>query len=409
MTLDHQPEMNRQELLEHYERIIDITLQLNSTFDLTALLKKIVDAATELTRTEAASIMLYDATEKKLRFSTASNIKPHQLERILIPLEGSIAGWIFQHGEPRVIQSAADEPLHFQGVDREIDFVSRNLLGVPMRTHEKVIGVLQAVNKHNDLPFDDDDIMTLRTLASHASIAIENARLFQQSDFIEELVHELRQPLSALRYSTTLLQRPDLPQDKGEDIVRRMRGEIERLNEMANDFLDVARLESGREQLDVTPFDLKDLLEECAFVVESQAKEKNVSIEIEKYPVYAEADRGKVKRVILNLLTNAIKYNRPDGTINMNISSVDDASHEIDHPFVRVSVADTGFGISEEYQKNMFQKFYRVPTTANTVRGTGLGLSICKNIIEAHGGRIWLDSEEDVGSTFYFTIPGTAN
>lgn len=405
MTLGHhsQSDMNRRDLLEHYERIMEISLELNATFDLMSLLRKIVSAAKELIQTEAASIMLVDEATGQLRFTIASNIKPHEMENIVIPMDSSVAGWIVTHGEPRVINNVESEPQHFDGVDEEIHFQTRNMLGVPMRTHDKVIGVLQAVNKMQGERFNDDDIMAARTLASQAGIAIENARLFQQSDFISEMVHELRTPLLALRASTTLLQRDDLPEDKRGDIVRRMRAETDRLIEMTSDFLDVARLESGRESIKSVPFDLTDLLNECVDVVKPQADAKTVTLHPTPDIYYAEADRGKIKQVLLNLLTNAIKYNREDGDIFLEVEPISEIDHE--HPFLRISVRDTGYGISEEHQKNMFQKFYRVPALNDVARGTGLGLAICKQIVEAHGGNIYLQSQLDVGSRFMFTIP----
>lgn len=405
MTIGHHPhsDMDRRELLDHYERIIEISQELNATFDLMTLLRKIVSAAKELINGEAASIMLVDEATGKLRFAIASNIKPHEIENIVIPMEGSIAGWIVTHGEPRVINDIDSEPQHFEGVGKEIQFRTRNILGVPMRTHNKVIGVLEVVNKIDDQRFSDDDIITARTLASQAGLAIENARLFQQSDFVSEMVHELRTPLLALRASTTLLQRDDLPEEKRGDIVVRMRSETDRLIEMTSEFLDVARLESGRESLKSLRFELTDLLQECAEVVQPQAQGKNVSVHVTSDSYYAVADRGKVKQVALNLLTNAIKYNREDGEIFLEIEPTTEDEYE--HPFLRVSVRDTGYGISQEHQKNMFQKFYRVPALSDVARGTGLGLAICKHIIEAHGGHIRLKSKLDEGSNFTFTIP----
>lgn len=405
MTIGQNPhsDMDRRELLDHYERIIEISQELNATFDLMSLLRKIVSAAKELIKGEAASIILVDEATGKLRFMIASNIKPHEMENIVVPMEGSIAGWIVTHGEPRVINNIESEPQHFEGVDKEIRFRTRNILGVPMRTHNKVIGVMQVVNKLHDQRFNDDDIITARTLASQAGLAIENARLFQQSDFVSEMVHELRTPLLALRASTTLLQREDLPQEKRGDIVVRMRSETDRLIEMTSEFLDVARLESGRESLKSIEFELTDLLQECADVVKPQAQDKNVQINVTPDIYYAVADRGKIKQVTLNLLTNAIKYNREDGEIFLEIEETTEDEYE--HPFLRVSVRDTGYGISQEHQKNMFQKFYRVPALSDVARGTGLGLAICKHIIEAHGGHIRLESTLDVGSNFMFTIP----
>jgi signal transduction histidine kinase len=393
--------MDQSHLLEHYRRIIEISQQLGATYDHVSLLRKIVFAAKELLDTEAAAIILMDDSSGQLRFAMSTNIKPHLMEEIAIPLEGSIAGWIFTHGEPRVIEDSARDPDHFKGVDKQIDFRTRNLLGVPLRTHKSVIGVVQAINKIDNRRFTDDDILTLRTLASQAAMAIENARLFQQSDFISEMVHELRTPLAALKASTTLLKRPDLPEAKRSDIIDTMRSETDRLIRLTNEFLDVARLESGRVQLEVAPFSALKLLEESADVVTHQANDKQIEIMVTNRDYTIDADRGKIKAVLLNLLTNAIKYNRPQGSIMLDVDPLPDP----DHPMLQISIRDTGYGISREHQKNMFQKFYRVPTLENVERGTGLGLAICKNIVESHGGRIWLESEEGVGSIFFFTVP----
>jgi signal transduction histidine kinase len=393
--------MTPEELLAHYERIIEISQQLNSTYTQRELLQKIISAAIELTRSEAASILLIDSFTGELRFEIASNIKPHEMEDIIVPLEGSIAGWIATHGEPRVIQDVSKESGHFQGVGDAIAFQTRNLLGVPMRTHSKVIGVLEAVNKLNGEAFTEDDVNTLTTLASQAATAIENARLFQQSDFIAEMVHELRTPLAALKASTTLLLRPDLPEEQRADIIDTMQGETQRLIRLTTDFLDVARWESGRTRVEAAPFDLPKLVSECIDVVISQANEKGVTVETDGNPYTVDGDRGKLKQVLLNLLTNAIKYNREDGRISITTK----LETGIEQPFVRISVNDTGYGISSENQRHMFQKFFRVADTAGFTQGTGLGLAIAKHIVEAHGGQIGLVSEEGVGSTFYFSVP----
>ncbi len=386
---------------ERYQRIMEISQQLNSTLDLNSLLRKIISAATELCTTEAASILLIDNATGELRFEISTNMNLHQMEKIIVPMEGSIAGWIATHGEPRVINDVDLEPIHNKKVDETIEFRTRNLLGVPLRTHRKVIGVLQAVNKHNNQPFTEEDIETLTTLAGQAAIAIENARLFQQSDFIAEMVHELRQPLASLKASTVLLRRPDLPQDRHDDIIEMMQSETERLIRMTTEFLDLARLESGRARLEMDAFNLEKLIYESIEVVAPQANEKNVTIGVggERYVV--NADRGKVKQVLLNMLTNAIKYNVQSGQVHVDVRRTE----KPDPPMAQVSVADTGYGISAEHMKHMFQKFYRISDTAKSTQGTGLGLAIAKQIIEAHGGDIWVESEQGSGSTFFFTLP----
>lgn len=388
-------------LIAHYERIIEISRQLNSTFDHITLLRQITSAATELTNSEEASILLIDPSTGELRFEMTTNMNPHAMKEIVVPLEGSTAGWIATHGEPRVIEDVAQEPTHFQGVDNETGFKTRNLLGVPLRTHKEVIGVVQAVNKRNGSKFNENDINTLTTLASQAAIAIENARLFRQSDFIAEMVHELRTPLMALKASIALIQRPNLSDERRTDMFQTMQSETNRLMRLTTDFLDLAQMESGRTRLEIAPFDLPKLIVESAEVVEPQASEKGIRIIPDMQPFTVNGDRGKIKQVLLNLMTNAIKYNRPGGQIHV-YTEVDS---EGDEPMVRIAIADTGYGISKENQKQMFQKFFRIKETASQNTGTGLGLVITKHIIEAHNGRIWLESEEGEGTTFFFTLP----
>jgi len=389
-----------QRQLIRYQRLIEISQQLNSTLDHSTLLRQIVSAATELTDSNAASILLLDDASGELRFEQASNLSPSETVGISVPIEGSIAGWVVSHGEARVIQNVEDEPSFFRSVDDALAFRTTSLLAVPMRARTKVIGALEAVNKQHGELFNDDDIKTLTILAGQAAIAIENAKLFQQSDFMSEMVHELRTPLMALKTSTTLLLRPDLPQDRHDSIVETIQAETDRLIRMTNDYLDLARLESGRARLDLTPFELDRLFAECMDILQHQAAENAIHLNASANNIRVLGDRGKVKQVLLNLLSNAIKYNRPSGHVSISAYVYD---HSPD--MVEIVVKDTGYGISEENQRSMFQKFFRGSDTSNFTKGTGLGLTIAKHIIEGHGGSIWLTSELGVGSSFFLTLP----
>lgn len=392
---------NYRRLMARYERLMEISRQLNSTLDLGALLGHIVRAATELTGTEEASILLIDPATGELRFEAASNLTRAEMEAIPVPLEGSLGGWVATHGEPLLVADARSDSRWFRDVDKTIQFKTRNLLAVPMQIHNKIIGVLEAINKKDDQPWTSDDVNTLTALSSQAAIAIQNARLFQQSDFIAEMVHELRTPLAGLRASIALLLRPTLPDERRHDIMETMQQETERLTAMTNDFLDLARLESGRTRLDMRRFELERLLWECAEVVRQQASERQIAITIHECPYVVTADRDKIKQVLLNLLTNAIKYNRQGGAITCGAQMRTTGSGV---PKIVVSVQDTGHGISEEDQKRVFDKFFRIADTAGYTTGTGLGLAIARRIIEAHGCEMGLVSELGVGTTFYFTL-----
>ncbi len=386
------------QLLARYERVIEISQQLNATRDHVALLRRIISAATELLDIEAVSILLIDPSTGELRFELAANMN-ESMTSIVVPMEGSIAGWVVTHGEPRVIEDVTQEPNFFKDADTVLEFRTRNMLAVPLRTHQKVIGALEAVNKRSG-SFNGEDYKILSTLAGQAAIAIENARLFQQSDFMAEMVHELRTPLASLRTSAILLQRETLSHSQGE-IVGIMQSETERLIRLTSEFLDLARLESGRMRLEIEPFEIDRLLLECIHVVQAQAGDRSVTLETALQPLSVNGDRGKIKQVILNLLTNAIKYNRENGRIEVSCR----LTERHDEPAVEVAVADSGNGISRDDQRQLFQKFFRAADSAGAVQGTGLGLTIAKYIVEAHGGAIWLESEPGVGSIFFFTLP----
>ncbi len=218
-SIDEVAVRNYLQLMARYERLMEISQQLNSTLDLGTLLNRIIKAASELTDTEGASILLIDQATGELRFEAASHMSAGAMEAIVVPMEGSLAGWVVQHEQPVLVEDTTNEPRWFKRVDATVGNSTRNLLGVPMIAHRKVIGVVEAINKRESYHWSDDDVDTLTTLAAQAAIAIENARLFQQSDFIAEMVHELRTPLAALKASTTLLLRPDLPDPRKTQII----------------------------------------------------------------------------------------------------------------------------------------------------------------------------------------------
>ncbi len=393
-------------LKARYERLMAISRQLNSTLDLSTLLNRIIDAATELTGTEEASILLIDPATGQLRFEASSNLTRAEMEAIPVPMNGSLAGWVVTHDQPVLVEDARSDERWFPRVDKTTQVITRNLLAVPMNLQNKPIGVVEAINKRDDEPWTEDDMDTLSMLANQAAIAIQNARLFQQNDFIAEMVHELRTPLAAIRASTTLLQRQNLPGALRDEIITTIQGETARLTTLTNDFLDLARLESGRSRLDTHVFDVRELVEECLNIVRPRADEAGISLSVHGIYRTAEADRSKIKQVLLNLLTNAIKYNREGGSVTCDITlNIPDEDHDCPPNCLLLSVADTGVGIHEEHQARLFEKFYRVPGVSNDVSGTGLGLVIAKRIIEAHGCDLWFESTPRVGTTFYFTLP----
>ena len=385
------------QLLVRYERVIEISQQLTSTLNTQTLLRRIVQAAAELTNSDAASILLLDTASGELRFEMASNMQSRDFERLVVPLDGSLAGWVVTHGEPLVVDDVRNEPRFFGEVDEEIEFKTRNLLAIPLRSHRgNVIGCLEVLNKRFGARYEPDDVKLLTMLSLQAAIAIENARLFLQSDFMAEAMHEIRNPLASIRTSVSLLKRPNLPREQHLDVLSTLDLEIQRLTQLASEYLDLARLESGRTQLNIGEVPIDKLIDECLDVVRPHAQERGIKIDWSRETMLVRADRGKIKQVVLNLLSNAVKYNRDAGRIIVATAPVEQQAAR----FAEISVSDTGYGIAKENQKYMFQKFYRASDTAPFTQGTGLGLAIAKHIVEAHGGLIWLESEPGQGSVF---------
>ncbi|HNN13079.1 MAG TPA: GAF domain-containing sensor histidine kinase, partial [Anaerolineales bacterium] len=295
---------------------------------------------------------------------------------------------------------AHDDPRFYSNVEAITGLSTQSLLGIPLITKNKVVGVLEALNKHRG-KFSETDESMLLVLGAQAAVAIENTRLFQQSDLISEFVHELRTPLSSLSTATYLLLRPEMSQEQRDQIITNIHNETMRLNALASSFLDLARLESGRVQYRKTVFSLADLMYECKDVMSSKALEEDIQLRVESpdgLPLL-DADRDKIKQVLLNLLSNAIKYNRPKGTVMLRAEARENDA--------AIYVQDTGIGIPEEALPHLFQKFYRVREHEGRTSGTGLGLSICKQIIYGHGGRIEVRSKMGIGTVFMLSLPRT--
>lgn len=396
--MDNQQQNNRTDLQTRYDRLLEITSDLVSTFDLSALLQVIVEAAKELTDSEAASLLLYDPEHNHLYFESATAQLQIGDQRVVVPAEDSIAGWIFARKAPLLVEDATGDPRFFREVDLLTTFQTRSILGVPLLTKNKVLGVIEAVNK-NVGTYDRNDTQMLQALAAHAAIAIENTRLFQQSDLVAEMVHELRTPLSALSAAAHLLQRKELADDQKDKLRQTIFNEVQRLDSMTTNFLELSRLESGRIRFTREPVHLEGLVLECMEILRPQAQTMKVTLQTEFDSTISpvQGDRNQLKRLLLNLVTNAIKYNIEEGSVTVSLFR--------DGQGVCISVRDTGKGIPEESIPHMFNRFYRVPDSEGLVSGTGLGLAIAQKIADNHGGKITVASQIGEGTTLTVWLP----
>lgn len=385
-------------LLKQYKRFVEISFSLASTLELGPLLDNIMEVAVDLVDAEEASILLYDQHTHRMYFEAATNAKESpQLQKLYVP-EESIAGWVAINRTPQIVNRVEQDKRHFDDIGKEINFVTQSLVAVPMVTKQKLIGVLEVINKKQG-QFGPEDQEILVALASQAAIAIENSRYFQQSDLIQEFVHELRTPLASIFTASYLLQRAEINTEQRIKLAQTVHQETQRLNDLASIFLDLASLESGRAVLHLSRFSIAGLFQECVQVMQIKATEKNIELQIDlssDLPLL-KADRDKIKQVILNLLNNAVKYNRAYGNIWLTA--------QVDAVDLSISIRDTGVGIPADQVNQLFTRFFRARNVERTTPGTGLGLTICRRIVEMHNGEIQVESVIDEGTTFIIRLP----
>ena len=385
-------------MISRYVRLFDVARDLASTLDLDELLRRIVRAAADVANATAASLLLYDESNNEFFFQASTDLDTHLLRGSSVPVEKSVAGKILEKSAALILKEGDFEAKQFEDLNKNPRLEIRSVLGVPLILNDKVVGVLEAVNRRRG-QFSIIDQQILFALGAQAAVGIENARLFQQSDLISELVHELRTPLASIRTAAHLLQRPETSDRQRASIAETIQKESDRLSEMAASFLDLARLESGRAPFNLQEVEMVGLLREAAEIMQNRIDAHRLKLhwETPESLPSVQGDRNQLKQVALNLLSNAIKYNRPSGEITISASLVNGG--------VAFSVSDNGPGILPEHLPRLFERFYRVPNAEHTAYGTGLGLSICRRIVNTHGGKIRADSQVGKGTSFTVSLP----
>jgi signal transduction histidine kinase len=392
---------------------------VSSTLDLETVLATIVSRAAELAGMDGGSIWEYDETREEFHLHATCRL-PNALVEALqaAPVrkgEGAL-GRLAMTGEPAEISDIAEERT-YQSRLREILIGSgyRSVLAVPLLREDDLLGAL-AVYRSSPGAFALEIIELLKTFATQSALAIQNARLFREieqksreleaasrhkSEFLANMSHELRTPLNAIiGFSEVLSERMfgEINEKQAEYV-----GDIlqsgQHLLSLINDILDLSKIEAGRMELELSDFDLPSTIEQTVMLVRERAVRRGITLgrTIDERLRSIRADERKVKQVLLNLLSNALKFTPEGGKIDVR-AAVNDGVAEI-------SVTDTGIGISSEDQEAVFEEFRQVGTASKKVEGTGLGLAISRKFIELHGGKIWVTSQVGTGSTFAFTLP----
>ncbi len=284
----------------------------------------------------------------------------------------------------------------------------RSAMVIPLQVGDRQIGGITLVSAESGRVFGEDDLALARELADRAAMAVENARLFAQAqaatrerdEMLAVVAHDLRNPLSTVSLGAELLL-DTTPDDGTRTFERRhlatVKRSAERMNRLIQDLLDVTRVAGGKLVMAPQEESLTQLFAEAAAMLRPLADTRGIELRTrgtEQLPRLS-VDGARIIQVISNLVGNALKFTPEGGTVTLGVDWEPGELH--------VSVADTGAGISPEQLPHVFGRFWQANDADR--RGLGLGLTIARGIVEAHGGRIWVESEPGVGSIFHFTLP----
>jgi signal transduction histidine kinase len=335
------------------------------------------------------------------------------MKQFRVPIDKSVAGWVFTNSKPLVVQDALHDPRFYRQVDHALHYQTRSLLSVPMIFQTQPMGVLQALNKRHEAPFTSDDVTILETLAAQATIALHNVQLLakseeayrqmveldgMKSDFIAITSHELRTPLGLILGHVSYLRETASPEQVPQlDVILRS---SMRLKEIVEEFSSVENFKSGMALLRSQSVDIAHLVTETVDSFQRQAKQKDITLSVDAYggSHTIDCDPRKVRIALENILKNALVYTNSGGHVWAKVT----------YPvgYVCISVSDDGIGIPEKDLGKIFERFYQVESHLTRRQGgMGLGLSIARDMIEMHGGKISVESVEGRGSRFTIQLP----
>jgi len=410
-----------------------ISQALVSQADLNELIHLVGDQLRDLFKADIVYIALLDKKTKIISF-------PYQYGDKMPPLrlgEG-LTSKIILTGQPLLINKDVHAEATSMGVGR-VGIPSACYLGVPIPVSDEIIGVLSIQSTETENRFADKDKRLLTTIAATVGVAIRKARLFEEvkkanteadsarknaeeanaakSAFLSTVSHELRTPLTSVlgfakitkkRLEEKIFPLTDTSDPKTVKTIEQISGNLgvvisegERLTNLINDVLDLAKIEAGKMEWNLEPVLIPEVIDRAVSATSSLFEQKNLRLEkrVDEGLPEISGDRDKLIQVVVNLLSNAVKFTK-EGTVTCSAFMKD--GHIV------VGITDTGIGIAPGDHAKVFEQFKQVgDTLTDKPKGTGLGLPICKEIVEHHQGSIWLESQLGMGSTFYFSLPVT--
>ena len=399
------------------QRLVEVSRKLCSFREIDDTVQLVLDTAAELTKSKESSLLLFDEETGFLRFVAASwfTSEPDKValvENIHIPIKNSIAGWVFEQAKPRIVHDAMNDPLIFKPVGQTLNSEAQSLIAAPLMFKGNTIGVIECINRQNGY-YDEQSIAVLETLASLVSMAIYNTYMLEKSetayqdlaeldrmksDFIAITSHELRTPLGLILGHATMLQ--EMAEDPVNDQIQIIVRNAMRLKEIVEDLSAVNNMQSGKSRIRKSRLSIQTTIDELATKFEHQAGDKriNMTTRLDDDLLTVHGDEEKITLILQNLLKNAITFTNNGGKVVIVAERLSE--------YIKISVIDNGIGIPKRDLTRIFDRFFQVESHLNRHHGgLGLGLAVVRDMVEIHGGRIWVESVEGEGSNFSFLIP----
>jgi len=395
--------------LQEFTALADVSQSINSTLDIDQVLSTIVKAAASALEAKVCTIRFVEngRTVEKAT-SSLEELRDKQGESVIEPLVTKI----LREPAPLAIENLEPVWKKIKRAKKEEKFGFGSYLGVPVLSRNKVIAIL-SVFWEEAHPIREPEIKLLSTIANQAASAIENARLYKETlrntdelkraneeleNFVFTVSHDLKTPVVSIQGFASILLSDyrDRLDEEAVHYLERIQGNANQMEKLIEELLDLSRI--GRV---VNPFEEVDVgavLEQSLAELQYQIEERGIQLVVPKAFPRVWCDRGRLVQVLSNLLSNAIKFMGAQSSPRIEVGWEDRPEEYVIH------VKDNGMGIKPEYHEKIFGLFQGFGPALG-IEGTGVGLTIVKRIVENHGGRIWVESEEGKGATFYFTLP----
>ena len=398
---------------QELEGLVRLARLVTSSESVDSVIGESLRIVSELLGCERMAVLLHEEETASLAMQPqVVGMNAADFDAFRIPLsEPSLVATVFRTNTALISNEASGDPWVGKELRKLGDLQS--LLVTPLTSGAGPIGALVAINAAGG-QFDESDLRFVSLMSARVASVIESGRAREReralmqslresdrtkTEFVSMLAHELRGPMTTIRGFSMSLQDDNQSDEKRSEILGIIAREVERLARLVNDLLDVSRMDAGSLRYEMSPLPLQDVVESILSSHPSLTARHVITPKIADGLSKVLADRDRIRQVLINLLTNATGYS-PEGTeVVVSAAPAEYGSK------VEVSVVDQGIGIPAEDRERIFVKFAMLPKPGWVRKGTGLGLFITKGIVEAHGGEIWVESEQGKGSAFHFTLP----